>query len=141
MGSGVETMNRVATAVLFAALIALPAFAVGKGKARYLGGTIAMKGKKEAPFELGPDSFSLSPKPKDGEPLAIVPGRGCTEADGRRKESVRNHVVGRGSPASSITTPLERTPATPGPLAVRPVGAPRLFDGVPTGPQGGRTLT
>jgi hypothetical protein len=67
-----ETMNRVTTAVLFAALIAPPAFAVGKGKAKYLGGTIAMKEKKEAPFELGPDSFSLSPKPKDGEPLAIA---------------------------------------------------------------------
>ncbi len=64
-------MKRLIVAMLILGL-ATPAWAVKKGKAKYKGGTITMKEGKEAPFELGSDSFNLKPKPKDGEPLAIT---------------------------------------------------------------------
>jgi hypothetical protein len=76
------------TAVLVVAL-AVPAFAVDKGKATYLGGTMQLKAKTEltANTQLT-DTVVLTPKPKEGSPI-IIPWASIEEVEYGQKAGRR----------------------------------------------------
>jgi hypothetical protein len=77
-----------AAAVLLVALAA-PAFAVSKGKAVYMGGTLSVKAKTELTANLLlPDTAVLQPKANEGSPV-IIPWASVLEAEYGQKAGRR----------------------------------------------------
>jgi hypothetical protein len=87
---------------IFLVALAVPAFAVGKGKAVYMAGTMNLKAKTEVTANLQlPDMVVLQPKPNDGPPL-IIPWASIEEAEYGQKASRRLKTAALISPLALI---------------------------------------
>jgi hypothetical protein len=80
-------MRKLAAVLLVA--FAVPAAAVDKGKAAYMGGTVNLKPKIQLTANLMlPDTVVLTPKPNEGSPL-IIPWASIEEAEYGQKAGRR----------------------------------------------------